>query len=89
VYLSRRQKADIVIFGSCIQTLASLTHFLAQKHDQTPAVQSGHNMSSTEAGIQNAVAAKPYAKTGRVSNQKKAEFLGNIVHIQSLWGSHG
>jgi hypothetical protein len=36
--LSRRQKADLVIFKSCIQTLASLTHFVALKPDQAPTV---------------------------------------------------
>jgi hypothetical protein len=87
--LSSRRKADVVIFGSCIPTLASLTHFVAQKPDQTPAVQSVHNLSRIEAGFQNTVAAKPYAEMGRMSNQQKAELIGDIVHIQSSWGDHG
>jgi hypothetical protein len=81
--LSSRWKADVVIFGSCILTLASLTHFVAPKPDQTPAVQSVHNLSRIEAGFQNTVAAKPYAEMGRMSNQQKAELIGDIVHIQS------
>jgi hypothetical protein len=87
--LNRHRKADLVSFRSCIQTLASLTHFVAQKPDQTPAVQSVHNLSRTEAGIQIALASKPYVKTGRVSNQQKAEFGGDIFSIQSFWEGHG
>jgi hypothetical protein len=89
VCLNWRRKADLVIFRSSIQTLASLTHFVAQKPDQTPAVQSVHNLSRTEAGHQNAVAAKPYVKTGHMSNQEKFEFIGDIFCILSFWGGHG
>jgi hypothetical protein len=84
VCLSMHQKADIVIFGSCIKTLVSLAHFLAQKPDQTHAVQSVHNLSRTEAGLQNAITAKPYAETSHMSNQQKAEFVGDVVRIQSF-----
>jgi hypothetical protein len=70
--LSRCQKPNLVSFRSLIQTLASLTHFVALKPDQTPAVQSIHNLSRTEAGLQNAVETKPYSKTGHMSNQQKA-----------------
>jgi hypothetical protein len=83
------RKADLVSFRSRIQTLASLTHFVALKLDQTPAVQSIHNLSRTEAGLQNAIATKPYSETGRISNQQKAEFVGNIFHIRSFCGGHG
>jgi hypothetical protein len=36
VCLSRRWKADLVCFRSCIQTLASLTLLVAYKPDQAP-----------------------------------------------------
>jgi hypothetical protein len=62
VWLSMHRKANLVTFRSCIQTLANLTHFMAQKPDQTPAVQSIHNLSGTEAGLKNAVAAKTVCK---------------------------
>jgi hypothetical protein len=81
VCLSRRWKADIVFFRSCIQTLASLTHLVAQKPDQTPAVQSVHSLSRTKTRLQHAVATKPYVKTDCLSNHQKSEFVGNIFHI--------
>jgi hypothetical protein len=34
VHMSKRRKADLVSFRSFIQTLASLTHLVAQKSDQ-------------------------------------------------------
>jgi hypothetical protein len=37
VCLSRRQKADLESSRIGVQTLASLTHIVAQKLDQTPA----------------------------------------------------
>jgi hypothetical protein len=79
--LSRCRKADLVIFRSCIQTLAGLTHFVAQKPDKTPTVQSVYNLSRTEVGHQNAIAAKQYVETGHMSNQQKAEFVGDIFCI--------
>jgi hypothetical protein len=69
VCLCRRQKADLESFKICIQTLVSLTHLVAQKPDQTPAVQSVHNLSRTETEIQSTVVTKPYIETGRMSNQ--------------------
>ena len=79
--LSRRQKADLVSFRSCIQTLATLTYHGAQKPDRTPAFQSVYSLSRTDAEIQNAVMTKPYVKTGHMSNQKKSEFVGDMFHI--------
>jgi hypothetical protein len=79
--LSRHRKADLEFFRSVIQTLATLTHLVAQKPDQTPAVQSVHNLSRSEAGLQNTIATKPYGKTGHMSNQQKSEFIGNIFRI--------
>jgi hypothetical protein len=32
---------------------------------------------------------KLYVKTGCMSNRKKAEFINDIFHIQSLSGGHG
>jgi hypothetical protein len=87
--LRRSQKAELVSFKSCIRTLTSLTHLVAQKPDQTPVVQSVHNLSKTEAGFQNAVATKPYSETGYMSTQQKAEFIGHIFRIPSFWGGHG
>jgi hypothetical protein len=81
MYLSRRWKAHLVSFRSCILTLASLTHFVALKPVQTPAVQFFHNMSKTEAGFQNVVTTKPYGEIGHMSNQQKSEFVGDIFHI--------
>jgi hypothetical protein len=79
--LSRHKKADLIYFRSCIQTLASLTHFVALKPDRAPTVQSVHNVSRTKAGIQNAITTKPYVKMSHMSNQRKAEFVGNIFHM--------
>jgi hypothetical protein len=81
VCLSRRQKADLESFRSGIHTLATLTHLVVLKPDRTPAVQSVHNLSRAEAGIQNTVATKPYVKMGHMSNQQKAEFIGDVFHI--------
>jgi hypothetical protein len=38
-------------------------------------------MSRTEAGLQNAVTTKPYVEMNRMSNQKKAEFVGEIFYM--------
>jgi hypothetical protein len=65
--LSRCQNADLISFRCCIQTLASLTHFRAEKPDQTPAVQSVHNLSRTETGVQNTIVTKPYVEIGVIS----------------------
>jgi hypothetical protein len=46
--LSKRQKADLVSLRSCIQTLASLTHFMAKKPDQTFGSQSIQNLPEIE-----------------------------------------
>jgi hypothetical protein len=62
---------------------------IAQKPDQATAVQSVHNMSRTKAGLQIAVTTKPYIKMSRMSNQQKAEFVGDIFCKQSFWGGHG
>jgi hypothetical protein len=53
--LSRRWKADSIYFRSCIRSLASITHHMAQKPDRTAKIQSVHNVSRTKAGLQNAV----------------------------------
>jgi hypothetical protein len=45
------------------------------KHLYTQSVQ---NLSKTETWIPNAVATKPYVKTGRMSNQPKAVFVDDI-----------
>jgi hypothetical protein len=42
---------------------------MAQKPDQTPAVQSVHNLSRIEAWIQNVVATKLYVETDHMGNQ--------------------
>jgi hypothetical protein len=89
VCLSRHWKAELVIFRTSIQTPASFTHHVAQKPDQTPVYQSVQNLPRTGTWIQNAIATKPYVKTGRMSNQKKAEFVDDIFHIWSFWRGHG
>jgi hypothetical protein len=86
ICLSRHPKADLMSFRSCIRTLASLTHFVALKPDRTPAVQSVHNVSRAEPGIQNAATTKPYVKMRHMSNQQKAEFVRDIFHMRSFWG---
>jgi hypothetical protein len=87
--LSRRWKADSISFGSCIRTLASLTYHMAQKPDRTTAIQAVNYMSRTKAGLQNAVTTEPYIKMSHMSNQRKAEFVGDIFHMRSFWGGHG
>jgi hypothetical protein len=87
--LSRRQKADSIPFRSSIWTLASLTHFAAQKPDRITAIQSVINVSRTEAGLQIAVTTNPYAEMSRMSNQRKYEFVSDIFHMRSFWGGHG
>jgi hypothetical protein len=89
VCLSRRPKADSIFFISCIRALACLTHLVAQKPDRTTAIQSVHNMSRTKAGLQNAVTTELYIKMSHMSNQRKAEFVGDLFCMQSFWGGHG
>jgi hypothetical protein len=31
---------------------------------------------------------EPYAETSRMSNQRKAEFVGDLFRMQSFWGGH-
>jgi hypothetical protein len=81
VCLSRRQKADLILFRSCIQTLASLTHHLAQKPNRTTAIHSVHNVSRIKAGLQNTVMTEPYIEMSCMSNQQKAEVIGDIFHM--------
>jgi hypothetical protein len=78
VCFSRHRQADSISFISCIRTLASLSHLVAQKSDRTNAMQSVLNVSRTEAEIQIAVTTKPYAEMSRMSNQQKAEFVSDI-----------
>jgi hypothetical protein len=87
--LSRHRKAGSISIRSCIQTLASLTHLGAQKPDQATAIQSIHNVSRSKAGLQNAVTTEPYIKMSHMSNQQKAEFVGDIFRMRSFWGGHG
>jgi carboxypeptidase C (cathepsin A) len=89
VCLNRHRKADSISFRSCIRTLASLTHHMAQKSDRATAVQSVHNVPRTKAGLQIAVTTEPYIKMSRMSNQRKAEFVGDIFYMRSFWGVHG
>jgi hypothetical protein len=86
--LNRRRKGDSISFRSCIRTLASITHFVAQKPDRTNAIRSVLNVFRTEAEIRNAVTTQPYVEMSRMSNQRKAEFVGNIFCMQSFWGGH-
>jgi hypothetical protein len=81
VCLSRSRKDDSISFISCIQTLASLTHLVAQKPDRTTAIQSVHNIFRTKAGVQNAVTTEPYIEMSRMRNQWKAEFVGDIFYM--------
>jgi hypothetical protein len=78
---SRRQKADSIYFRSCLRTLASLTQLLAQKPDRTNAIRSVLNVFRTRVGLQNAVTTEPYAEMSRMSNQRKAEFVGNTFSM--------
>jgi hypothetical protein len=54
---------------------------MVQKPDQMPVVQSVHSLSRTETEIQSTVATKPYVKTSGISNQQKAEFVGDVFRI--------
>jgi hypothetical protein len=69
VCLHRRRKAKLVTSKMGAQTPTSFTHLVAQKPDQTPAVQSVRNLSRTEAGLQNAVSTKPCVEMSCMSNQ--------------------
>jgi hypothetical protein len=60
-----------------MRTLASLTHLMAQKPDRTNAIRSVLNVFRTRAGHQNALTTEPYAKMSPMSNQQKAEFVGD------------
>jgi hypothetical protein len=51
---------------------------MAPKPNRTAAMQSVNNVSRTEAGLQIAVTTKPYAEMSRISNQRKAEFVGDL-----------
>jgi hypothetical protein len=68
VCLSRHWKADSISLRSCIRTLASLTHLVAQKPDRATTVQSVHNVSRTKARIQNTVTTEPYIKMSCINN---------------------
>jgi hypothetical protein len=81
VSLSRRRKADSIYFRSCIRTLASLTHLVAQKSGRTATIQSVHNVFRTRVRHQNAVTTEPYAETSCMSNQQKAEFIGDLFRM--------
>jgi hypothetical protein len=80
--LSRHRKADSISFRTCIRTLASLTHHMAQKPDRTNAFRSVLNVFRTRAGLQNAVTTEPYAEMSHMSNQRKAEFVGDIFRMR-------
>jgi hypothetical protein len=88
VCLSRHWKVDSISFKSCIRTLASITHLMAQKPDRTTTVQSVHNVSRTKVGHQNAVTTEPYIEMSHMSNQRKAEIVGDFFHMRSFWGGH-
>jgi hypothetical protein len=75
---SRHLKTNLESSRIGIQTLASITHLLAQKPDQTLVVQSVCNLSRTETDIQSTVATKPYVETSHMSNQQKAKFVGDV-----------
>jgi hypothetical protein len=83
--MSRHRKAYSISFRSCIQTLASLTtHLVAQKPDRTAAIQSVHNMFRTRVRLQNAITMEPYAEMSHMSNQRKAEIIGDLFRMQSF-----
>jgi hypothetical protein len=72
-----------------MRALASLTHLVAQKPDRTNAISSVLDVFRTRAGPQNAVTTKPYAEISRMSNQRKAEFIGDTFRMRIFWGGHG
>jgi hypothetical protein len=47
------------------------------------------NLFSTVTGLQKYVATKLCIKIGRMSNQRKAEFVNGDFCMQSSWGDHG
>jgi hypothetical protein len=57
---------------------------VAQKPNRTIEVQYVHNVSKTEAGLQNAVTTKLYVEMSRMSKQRKAEFVSDIFRIRSF-----
>jgi hypothetical protein len=48
VCLSRHQKSELITLRTGIQTLASFTHLVAQKSDQSPHTQSVQNLPRIE-----------------------------------------
>jgi hypothetical protein len=46
-------------------------------------------VSRTKEGFQNAVTTEPFVEMSRMSNQQKAEFVGDIFHMQIFWKGHG
>jgi hypothetical protein len=62
---------------------------MAQKPDWATAVQSVHNVPRTKVGLQIAITTEPYIQMSCMSNQKKAELVGDIFCMQSFLGGHG
>jgi hypothetical protein len=89
VCLSKRRKGEQVSFRSGIQTPASFNHLAAKNPNQAPIYQSVQSLPNTASWLQKFIIIKPYVETGRMSNQKKSEFVNGIFHIQSFWGCHG
>jgi hypothetical protein len=87
--LSRHKKSDLISIRSCIRTLASLTHLVAYKPDRPPIVQFVQIVSRTKPGFQNAITTKPFVEMSHMSNQRKAEFVGDIFGMRSFWKGHG
>jgi hypothetical protein len=46
-------------------------------------------VSRTKAGIQIAITTEPYIEMSCMSNQRKDEFIGDIVCMWSFWEGHG
>jgi hypothetical protein len=46
-------------------------------------------MPRTKAGFQNAVTTEPFVEMSHMSNQWKAEFVGDIFRMRSFWKGHG
>jgi hypothetical protein len=86
--LSRHQKAELVIFRTNIQTLASFTHLVDQTPDQAQYIQAVQNLPITEIWLQNAVVTKLYVEIGRMSNQQKAEFIDDILIYSKSMEEH-
>jgi hypothetical protein len=87
--MSRYWKAESGAYGIRNQPSPKFLHLLPLKPDRSPVCQSVQKVFSTSSWFQNPVAIKPCIRIGRMSNQRKSEFVGDNFGIQSFGEGHG